>query len=131
MTASQQDQLVVMVPSAMKEALGNYSAEHDQPMTETVKEAIAAYIGIDYVKQPRTRTPKFATPEEEKSFKYGRAALIRWGRATASRLLNAGEIEAATVIARALEDKDYETLGALKSASEAEPEEEEVIDEGE
>lgn len=119
--AMDREQIVLQASEAFKEALGNYAAENNLAMAEVIRQAVADRIGYDYQNEPaRPRTTKYATEAERKAAQLGRAALIRWGKSATTRALNAGEIEIATVIARAVNDGDYESLEALKDASEAE-----------
>ena len=112
------DQIVIHASDTFKDALGEWAAANNLSMSEVIRQAVAGKIGYDISKEPaRTRTPKYATPEEAKRAALDRAALIRWGNATSSRLLNAGEIEGASVIAKAVVGKDYEALTALRDAT--------------
>ncbi len=114
------DQIVLQASSALKEALGDYAQEHNESMAETIRRAVAALIGYDLANDPKTvRTTKYDSPEAQKKAQLERAALVRWARATGQRLLADGQIEAATVIARATADKDYEALDELKTAFDA------------
>jgi hypothetical protein len=112
------DQIVIHASDAFKDALGKWAADHNESMSEVIRQSVAKHIGYDITQEPaRTRTPKYATPEEAKRAALDRAALIRWGNTTSSRLLFAGEIEAASIIAKAVVGKDYEALTALKDAA--------------
>lgn len=114
------DQIVIHASDAFKDALGRWASAHDATMSEVIREAVAKHIGYDISREPaRSRRPKYATEEEAKAASYERAALIRWGNATSARLLSAGEIEAASIIAKAVVTRDYETLSALKDTAEA------------
>jgi hypothetical protein len=114
------DQIVIHASDAFKDALGKWSADRDMTMSAVIREAVAKHIGYDLSQEPaRTRTPKYATPEEAKRAAYDRAALKRWGDSTSSRLLHEGRIDAASIVARAVVNKDYEALAALKDAAEA------------
>ena len=114
------DQIVIHASDAFKDALGEYSAAKNKSMSEVIRQAVATVIGYDISREPaRTRTPKYATPEEAKRAALDRAALLRWGNTTSSRLLSEGEIEAASTIAKAVVVKDYEALTALRDASES------------
>ena len=113
------DQIVLHASIGFKDALGAYATDHNTSMAEVIRQAVADRIGYDLSADPaRSRTPKYATKEEQNQANLWRALLIRWGKGTASKLLLANQIEAAMVIARAVEDKDYETLELLKDASE-------------
>lgn len=109
------EQFVVDLPVAMKDALGAFAAEHRMPMTEVARYAIAAHIGYEYggIERASWSRVKLEIPQSE------RAALKRWGHSASSRMLDRGNIEAAQLIARAVVANDYDTLQALKAASEA------------
>lgn len=110
------DQVVFQASDGLKDAVGTYATEHNVPMAEVWRLAGAALVGYDLSKDPaRTRAAKYDSPEEQKRAQLDRATLIRWGKTTASRLLLEGQIEAATLIAKAVNDKDYETLEELKN----------------
>ena len=110
------DQIVIHASEAFKDALGEWAAAHNESMSEVIRQAVAGKIGYDISREPaRTRTPKYATPEEAKRAALDRAALLRWGNTTSSRLLSEGEIEAASTIAKAVVSKDYEGLTALRA----------------
>ncbi len=114
------DQIVLQASSALKEALALYALAHNESMAETIRGAVALLIGYDMTSDPKTmRTTKYDSPEAQKKAQLARAALIRWERATGQRLLADGQIEAATVIAHAVADKDYESLDELKIAFDA------------
>lgn len=120
MTPPGKEQIVLHASEDFKNALGKYASDHEMAMAEVIRKATATLIGYDLGSEPaRMRTPKYATPEEAKRAALDRAALIRWGNATSSRLLVEGKMEPATIIARAVGQKDYETLNALKAASAA------------
>lgn len=112
------DQIVLHSSEEFKDALGTYATEYNMSMAEVIRQAVADKIGYDLKAEPaRTRTPKYATPEQARRAALDRAALIRWGDATSRRLLTDGQIDAAVVIARATASKDYDVLAELKSAS--------------
>ena len=112
------DQIVIHASDTFKDALGEFAAANNKSMSEVIRQAVATHIGYDISQEPaRTRTPKYATPEEAKRAALDRAALLRWGNTTSSRLLSEGEIEGASVIAKAVVAKDYETLTALREAA--------------
>lgn len=112
------EQIVLHASEAFKDALGKYASDNDLSMAEIIRKATADFIGYDLGAEPaRSRAPKYATPEEAKRAALERAALIRWGNSTSSRLLVEGKIEAASIIARAVAQKDYETLNVLRKAS--------------
>lgn len=120
------DQIVLHASEGFKDALGEYATTNNLSMSETIRRAVAAMIGYDLAGEPaRMRTPKYDTPELAKRAALDRAALKRWGMATSSKLLLAGELEAAMLIARAVNENDYESLAALKDP------EEEATDEAE
>lgn len=122
------DQIVLHASTQFKDALGAYATEHGEAMAEVIRKAVSAYIGYDISVEPaRTRTPKYASPADKKNAEKTRAALLRWGRSATSRLLAQGEIEPATILARAVNNKDYETLLAVRNAAgEADREDDEV-----
>lgn len=112
------DQIVLHASESFKDMLGKYASANKLSMAEVIRQAVATVIGYDLSAEPaRTRAAKYATPEEAKRAALDRATLVRWGNATSGRLLVSGEIEAASVIARAVASKDYETLTALKDAA--------------
>ena len=118
MTSDPMVQFVVQIPESMKDAIGVRATADDVAMTDIAREAFAAYLDIEYVKPARTRAAKYDSPEEQKRAAYDRAALIRWGRATGTRLYVAGDTASAGVIFLAVETKDYSTLSELREASE-------------
>lgn len=119
------DQIVLQASSAFKEALAAYAQANDQSLAEVIRQAVASAIGYDMATDPKTiRTTKYDSPEAQKKAQLARAAIIRWARATGIRLLEDGQIEAATAIAHAVADKDYEALDSLKAAFDAGKEEE-------
>lgn len=110
------DQVVFQASEGLKEAVGAYATEHNQSMSEVWQTAGALLVGYDRSNDPsRTRAAKYDSPEEQKRVEKLHATLIRWGKTTAARLLNDGQIEAATLIAKAIQAKDYDTLEALNS----------------
>ena len=112
------DQIVLHASTGFKDRLGEYAAEHGTSMADVIRTAVAERIGYDLGKDPaRSRTPKYATPEEAKRAALDRAAILRWANSTSSRLLASDNIEAAMIIARAIANKDYDTLDQLKNAS--------------
>jgi hypothetical protein len=127
------DQIVLHASEGFKDALGKYAADTKSSMAEVIRQAVASVIGYDLKADPaRTRAPKYATKEEATRAALDRAALIRWGNKTSGRLLVGGDIESASVIARAVAQKDYETLELLKDAAETPDEveaDEEIADE--
>lgn len=119
------DQIVLHASEEFKDALGTYAAANNTTMAAVIREAVSGLIGYDLENEPsRTRTPKYASKAEATRAALDRAALLRWGNATTTKLLDKGEIAAASLIARAVNNKDYETLALLKAASEPKPEEE-------
>lgn len=112
------DQIVLHSSEEFKDALGQWATEHNMSMAEVIRQAVADTIGYDLKAEPaRSRTPKYDSPEKAKEAALERAALLRWGNRTSSKLLNDGFTVAATTIARAVIVKDYETLAALKYAT--------------
>lgn len=112
------DQIVLHASTGFKDALGKYAGANKTSMAEVIREAVAEKIGYTLTNDPpRSRIPKYATKEEQTRANLDRAALMRWGNGTASKLMVAGEIEAASLIARAVVAKDYDTLALLKRAS--------------
>ena len=116
------EQIVIQAPADLKEALGEYAAANNLPMSEVIRQAIAERIGFNYERAPRTRYAKYDSEEERKTAQYGRAALKRWGYSEGARRLDAGEIELATMIARAVAQNDYDGLEALRSEIEKDDE---------
>lgn len=115
---SGKEQIVFHASEGFKDRLGAYAAEHKTTMAEVLRQATSDLIGWDLAGEPaRSRTHRYATKEEEKRATYDRAALMRWGKTTGNRLLANLQVEAATIIARAVMNKDYETLALLKGAA--------------
>lgn len=113
-----QDQVVFQASDGLKEAVGKYANDNNIPMAEVWRQAAANMVGYDLTSDPaRTRTPKYESPQQQKEAQLARAALLRWGKTTSARLLVDGQIEAATLIARAVDGKDYETLESLKTVA--------------
>lgn len=112
------DQIVLQASVGLKEALATWAQEHNEAMAEVIRQAVAALIGYDLASDPKTvRATKYDSPEQQKQAALDRAALLRWGKSATTKAIGAGNIDVATIIARAVNSKDYETLDALKTAS--------------
>lgn len=123
------DQIVLQASEGFKDALGKYASENKTSMAEVIRKAVAAMIGYDLsLDPPRTRTPKYGSPEEQKAVTLRRALLIRWGNKTSARLLTNGKIDEATIIARAVATRDYDSLEALMAIANGDDEETDETD---
>jgi hypothetical protein len=113
------DQIVIQSSEAFKDALGKYAEEHDQSMADVIRKATAVMIGYDLINEPKiARAHQYATEAEKKEAQSTRSALLRWGRGVLPKMIASGNIDAAQVIARAISEKDYESIEALRLAFE-------------
>lgn len=111
------EQIILHTSTAFKDALGIYAGERKKSMADVIREAVADLIDYDLTQEPpRTRTPKYASPEEQAKALSLRQSLTHWANSTASKLMAAGNIVDAGIIARAVVAKDYESLKLLRDA---------------
>lgn len=117
------EQIILHTSTAFKDALGTYAGNRKMSMADVIRKATADLIGYDLTQEPpRTRTPKYATPEEQAKALSLRQSLTHWANSTASKMIASGNILDAGIIARAVVAKDYESLKLLREAMTAKPE---------
>lgn len=118
--ASDWEQIVLQAPPGLKAKANEYAANSDVSLAELIRVALAEKVEYDYANEPKPlRTTKYATDEERTSAALKRASLMRWGNATVTKMITRGNIEAAQIVAKAVNDHDYDALDALKSAADA------------
>ena len=109
------EQIILHTSTAFKDALGTYAGNRKMSMADVIRKATADLIGYDLTQEPpRTRTPKYASPEEAAKALSLRQSLTHWANSTASKLMASGNILDAGIIARAVVAKDYDSLKLLR-----------------